>query len=149
MATDYLALLRQKNEEKKRLGIPSKPGKPSKVTLRGLHGLHGTTTPNFCGAPSTRETWWRIVLATGEEKILTTSPPATLEELKALYPEAFSIEPYQRQVKRPERPLTPEEERTILAFLAGEEDKETIAEVMEACRCDQEARGYYLRRAKL
>jgi hypothetical protein len=151
MATDYLALLRQKNEEKKRLGVPSKPGKPSKVTLHGLRGLHGTTTPNFCGAPSTRETWWRIVLATGEEKVITTSPPATLEELKALYPEAFSIEPYQRQVKRPERPLTPEEEKAILAFLAsiGEEDKETIAEVMEACRCDQEAREYYLRRAKL
>jgi hypothetical protein len=148
MATDYLALLRQKNEEKKRLGVPSKPGKPSKVTLHGLRGLHGTTTPNL---PSTRETWWRIVLATGEEKIITTSPPATLEELKVLYPEAFSIEPYQRQVKRLERPLTPEEERTILAFLAsiGEEDKEIIAEAMEACRCDQEAREYYLRHAKL
>jgi hypothetical protein len=97
--------------------------------------------------------WWKITFPTGEEKILTTSPPATLEELKALYREAgaLKIEPYQRQVKRPERPLTPEEERTILAFLAsiGEEDKEIIAEVMEACRCDQEAREYYLRRAKL
>jgi hypothetical protein len=92
-------------------------------------------------------------LATGEEKIITTSPPATPEELKALYREAGAskIEPYQRQVKRPERPLTSEEEGAILAFLASisEEDKETIAEVMEACRCDQEARGYYLRRAKL
>jgi hypothetical protein len=95
--------------------------------------------------------WWKITFPTGEEKIITTSPPATLEELKALYPEAFSIEPYQRQVKLPKRPLTPEEEKAILAFLAsiGEEDKETIAEVMEACRCDQEAREYYLRRAKL
>ena len=39
------------------------------------------------------------------------------------------------------------EEKEILAFLAsiGEED---IAEVMESCRQDQEARAYYLKRAR-
>jgi hypothetical protein len=117
--------------------------------IKGKRKLASSTT-KAANDEQTTGNWWKVTLATGEEKILTTSPPATLEELKALYPEAFSIEPYQRQVKLPKRPLTPEEEKEILAFLTsiGEDDPEIIAEVMESCQQDQEARAYYLRRAR-
>jgi hypothetical protein len=92
---------------------------------------------------------WRVSFADREPLLVSFSPEATHDEALELYPGATAAEPFipnERTVGH----LSPNEETTIRDWLVatGESDPETIAEVIEKCRGDVEARDYFLGRAR-
>jgi hypothetical protein len=92
---------------------------------------------------------WRVVSADGEQLTVTVSPEATRAEILKLYPDAVAVDPFTRPVKRPDAPLTAEEEGAIRAWLdvIEETDPASIACTIEDCQQDREARKYFLGRA--
>jgi len=76
---------------------------------------------------------------------------STAAEIMERYPGAIAAQPFTPTVRRPASPLSAEDEAAIRAWLAaiGETDPATIAEVIEHCRQDQDARDYYVGQARM
>ncbi|MDR2689859.1 MAG: hypothetical protein LBB76_08905 [Azoarcus sp.] len=91
---------------------------------------------------------WRVVFADGELTV-TVSPEATRAEILKLYPDAVAVDPFTRPVRKPDAPLTAEEEAAIRAWLVliGEDDPASIACTIEDCQRDEGVRKYLLGRA--
>ena len=64
------------------------------------------------------------------------------------YPEALAAETIEATLRSPASSMTADEERAVLRWLdhIGETDPATIAEVLTACRRDEEARRYFVAR---
>jgi hypothetical protein len=91
---------------------------------------------------------WRVVSADGEQLTVTVSPEATRAEILKLYSGA-RVSPFSWPVRKPDAPLTAEEEGAIRAWLdvIEETDPASIASTIEQCQQDGEARAYFLGRA--
>jgi hypothetical protein len=76
-------------------------------------------------------------------------PEATHAEILERHPEAVAAEPFTPTIRQTSTPLTAEEETAIRAWLAliEETDPATIAEVIDQCQRDADARGYFTGRA--
>lgn len=76
-------------------------------------------------------------------------PEATHAEILERYPDAVAAEPFTPTIRRPSAPLTASQETEIRAWLAliEETDPDIIADVIERCRTDAEARDYFTGRA--
>lgn len=92
---------------------------------------------------------WLIHYPDGKILDVTCTPTATREELLRGHPEVLSAEPYEATPTHPKAPLIACDEARIRAWMAhtGEEDEAAIAEILESCRNDAEARDYFLSRA--
>lgn len=78
-------------------------------------------------------------------------PEPTRADVLRDYPGAIAAEPIPEIPKRvPTASMTAEEETAIRAWLAhiGETDPAIIAEVLDQCRTDADARYYFIRRAE-
>lgn len=93
---------------------------------------------------------WLIHYPDREPLEVATCPPATRAEIPEQYPDAFAADLFTPSLQPPASSLTGNEERAVLRWLdlIGETDSATIAEVLTACRCDIEARRYFLERAE-
>lgn len=92
--------------------------------------------------------WWLVRFADGSPLVVTCSPLATRAEVLGWYAPAGAgdAEPYAREIRKPAAPMTVAEEAAIRAWLAriGERDPVSIADILDACRRDEDARCYFM-----
>ena len=81
---------------------------------------------------------------------VSCTPPATLAQMQAEYPDAVAWLPDDSTPEPPARPMDPDERNDVLDWLAliGEADPDAIAEVLLACERESETRDYYLARSR-
>jgi hypothetical protein len=91
-------------------------------------------------------TWWRLQYADGRLVEVACAPPATRDEVLTWYPGAVEAEAFEPESLAPSEPLSFEDEDAIRRWLdvIGETDAAVVAEVIERCRCDAEARRDFL-----
>jgi hypothetical protein len=93
---------------------------------------------------------WRISFSDHDRpaKIVSFSPEASYAEVMADYPDAIRAEPMAPPTTSPGAPMSRDEETGILGWLdrIGEHDQTTRAEVMVACRQDEDAKNYFVNR---
>jgi hypothetical protein len=98
---------------------------------------------------TTASSWWRFHYAEREPKEVMYSPPVNHAEALSGEPDAISAKPFEPTLRKPERPLSMEEEAEIRGWLAsiGENDEAMVAAVLGQCNTDGDARQAYLHRA--
>ncbi len=81
---------------------------------------------------------------------MTSTPPATLAQIRHAHPEAVRAEPIPEPDSRAAVALTAGEATAIRAWLAyvGEHDEEVIRAILGECQRDRGARDYYLGRGR-
>jgi hypothetical protein len=105
-----------------------------------------------CADPANATTaspWWRFHYTEREPKEVMYSPPVNQAEALSGEPDAISAEPFEPTLRKPDGPLSMEEEVEIRGWLAsiGETDEVMIAAVLGQCNTDADARQAYLQRA--
>jgi hypothetical protein len=103
--------------------------------------MAGTTAP-----PSR---WWLIHYMDRDPLETFCAPAVSRAWILEHSPGAVSAEPLAPPVPQPPAPITADEEAAIRAWLAliEETDPPTIAEAIERCQCDADARDYFIGRA--
>jgi len=98
-------------------------------------------------APASR--WWLIHYPDRDPLEVACCPDATHADILERHPDAVAAEPFTPTIRQPSAPLTAEEETAIRAWLAlvEETDPATIAEVIDQCQRDADARDYFTGRA--
>lgn len=113
------------------------------------------------GELATASRWWRIHYPERHPVEVACLPPrggrractpeATHAEILEDYPDAVAAEPFTPLIRQPSAPMTAEDETAIRAWLATieETDPAMIAEVLNQCQRDADARDYFTKRACL
>jgi hypothetical protein len=93
--------------------------------------------------------WWLLHYPDRNPLEVACSPPATHAEILEQHPDAVAAEPFTPAIRQPTAPLTAQEEAAIRAWLAliEEADSATIAEVIDQCQRDADARDFFNERA--
>jgi hypothetical protein len=93
---------------------------------------------------------WLIRFLNGDALQVTCVPDMTEAAILAAYPDAMAAVPFMPSVREPSNPMSAFEESAIREWLAliDETDPATIAFVLHECQRDDDARNYFLRRAK-
>ena len=101
------------------------------------------------GDTATASRWWLIHYPDRNPVEVVSVPSATHAEILERYPHAVAAEPFTPSIRQPAAPLTASEETAIRAWLAliEETNPATIAEVIEQCQRDADARDYFTGRA--
>jgi hypothetical protein len=110
-----------------------------------------TTSPLEIGAVNTATAFrcWLIHFVGLDPLECYFTDPATHAEILERHPDAVAAEPSTPTIRQPSALMTVEEEMAIRAWLARieETDPATIAEVIDYCRRDADARDYFTGRA--
>ena len=98
--------------------------------------------------PATASRWWRIHYP-DRDPVSVCTTGATHDEMMRWDSGAIAAEPFTPTIRQPSAPLTASEETAIRAWLAliEETDPVAIAEVIEQCQQDADARDYFTGRA--
>lgn len=101
------------------------------------------------GDTATASRWWLIHYPDRDPAEIVCCPEATHAEILEQHPDAVAAEPFTPTIRQPSAPLTASEEMAIRAWLAliEETDPATIAEVIDQCQRDADARDYFTGRA--
>ncbi|MFZ5594737.1 MAG: hypothetical protein ACOY4D_10870 [Pseudomonadota bacterium] len=101
------------------------------------------------GDTATASRWWLIHYPDRDPLEVACCPEATHADILERHPDAVAAEPFTPTIRQPSAPMTFDEETAIRAWLAliGETDAVTIAEVIEQCQQDADARDYFTGRA--
>ncbi len=101
------------------------------------------------GDTATASRWWLIHYPNRDPLEVACCPDATHADILERHPDAVAAEPFTPTIRQPSAPLTAEEETAIRAWLAlvEETDPATIAEVIDQCQRDADARDYFTGRA--
>jgi len=93
--------------------------------------------------------WWLIHYRDRDPVEVACCPEATLAEILEMHPDALAAEPFAPAMRRPSAPLTASDEGAIRAWLEliEERNEATVAEVIETCQWDADAREYFAGRA--
>jgi hypothetical protein len=93
--------------------------------------------------------WWLLHYPDRDPVEVSCTPPASHAEILERYPDAVAAEPLTPTIRQASAPLTAKEETAIRAWLAliEETDPATIAEVIDQCQLDADARDYFTGRA--
>jgi hypothetical protein len=93
--------------------------------------------------------WWRIYYPHRDPVEVACCPEATHAAILKRHPDAVAAEPFTPTIRQPLARMTGDEEMAIRAWLARieEADSTTIAEVIDQCRQDADARNYFTGRA--
>jgi hypothetical protein len=94
--------------------------------------------------------WWLLHYLDRDPVEVSCTPPASHTEILDRHPDAVAAEPFTPTIRQPSAPLTASEETAIRAWLAliEETDAAMIAEVIEQCQRDTDARDYFIQRAQ-
>lgn len=100
---------------------------------------------------STTSRWWLIHYPDREPMQVACCPDESHSGIMQAYPDAVAAEPFTPTPTKPSGPITPRDEAAIRAWLAaiGETDAATIADVIDGCHKDADARAYFIRMARL
>lgn len=100
--------------------------------------------------PEITSLWWRIHYLNRQPEEVSCCPPATHAEMLAWRPDAIAAEPFEPILRHPVTPLTEEDATMIRAWLTyiEETDEDIIADVLDQCRIDADAREYFIDRAR-
>ena len=103
------------------------------------------------GDPATASHWWLIHYPDRNPLEVASYPKATHTEMLEQYPDAIAAEPFTPTVRQPFAPLSASEETAVRMWLAliEETDPAAIAEVLDQCNRDSDARIYFTGRAAL
>ncbi len=98
---------------------------------------------------ATASRWWLLHYPERDPVEVTCCPEASHAEMLERHPDAVAAEPFTPTIRQPSAPLTASEETAIRAWLAliEETNPATIAEVIEQCQRDADARDYFTGRA--
>lgn len=102
------------------------------------------------GDTSTASRWWLLHFVDREPlRVATTG--AHHDELLRWYPDAVAAEPFTPVPRRPAAPMSAQERAAVMDYLARieETDQVIIAEVIEQCQQDADARDYFTGQAAL
>lgn len=106
-----------------------------------------TASPAKVGAgeTATASRWWLIHYPDRDPVEVACCPEATHADILERHSDAVAAEPFTPTIRQPSAPLTASEEAAIRAWLAliEETDPATIAEVIDQCRRDADARCYF------
>jgi len=97
-----------------------------------------------CTETSSR--WWLIHYPDRDPVKVACYPETTHAEMRKRYSNAVAAEPFTPIIRQPPAPLIVSEETAIRAWLVQieETDPATIAEVIDRCQTDADAREFYL-----
>ena len=144
---------------------PTKPTKPSPDThAGGFVGFVGhpqghlqkseackNAPPAKSGADAmaTVSRWW-LIHYPDRDPVQVSTTGATLEEIMRWNPEAIAAAPFTPARRQPSAPMSAEEETAIQAWLTHieETDPAIIAEVIDQCQQDADARDYFIQKVK-
>lgn len=89
---------------------------------------------------------WLIHYPNRESVEVACTPPTTHVQMLEWYPGAVAAEPFTPTIRQPPAPLADREEFAIRTWLAliGESDLSVVAEVIECCHRDADARDYFI-----
>jgi hypothetical protein len=92
---------------------------------------------------------WLIHFVDRDPLPVTCCPALLHAEILGRYPDAIAAEPFTPIIRQPLSPMTVEEEALIRAWLSliQETESATIADVIERCQQDADARSYFAGRA--
>jgi hypothetical protein len=152
---NWLARLKNEKAPGSHATKATKPGfvgfvAPTPVVSQKIEAKEEKTAPlPEVGAGAATSRWWRIHYPDRAPVEVCCFPDATRAEVLAGRPGATEAEPFTPTVRQPSAPLTASEETVIRAWLAliGETDPATIAEVIDRCQRDADARDYFTGRA--
>jgi len=146
----YLARLRAHDFEKRLPKDLQKLQKPPFDSFCSTQGRHFPET-HPPAALATAHRWWVIHYADRDPVEVACFPGATHAEIMARHPDAIAAQPITPTPRQPASPLSAEDEAAIRAWLAAidETDPEAVADVIERCRQDQDARDYYTGQARM
>lgn len=101
------------------------------------------------GDTATAFRWWLIHYPDRKPVVVTCWPEATHAEILECRPGAVAAETFTPNIRQASVALSSEEEAAIRAWLAliEETDMATIAEVIDQCQRDADARDYFTARA--
>jgi hypothetical protein len=118
------------------------------VTSKNNDARNDGANPNECGLASLSQWWWIHYHDRKPEEVSCT-PPATHEEIMAWRPEAIAAEPFVPIPRKPEGPLSQDDEARIRIWLSSiGEMEERFHEVMDRCHTDADARRYHIEMAR-
>ena len=102
--------------------------------------LHAVATP---------KTHWLLHFPDRDPQEVVCHPEASHAEMLAWYPDTVAAEPSTPTIRQPSAPMSAAQESAIRAWLAliEETDPTTVADVIERCRQDVNAREYFTGRA--
>ncbi len=102
------------------------------------------------GNTATASRWWLIHYRDRDPLEVACCPEATHAEILERHADAIAAEPFTPYIQQPSVPLTAEDEAAIQAWLALIEETElaAIAEVIEQCQWNADARDYFMGRAR-
>jgi hypothetical protein len=155
MSVDYIARLKAE----KRKYFPLDRGDKSDKRGFGTFGTPPIEEKNSLfpnsgrdSEPRTEKSWrWRVDFIDHESLTVSFTPAVSHAEALEQYPNAVAAEPVPDSTTGAVDPvqMTPEDEATIRAWLdhIGETDLAAIAEVLDKCLHDPDARTYYLAQA--
>lgn len=94
--------------------------------------------------------WWLVHYPDREPLQLACRPAASLAEILAGQPDAIAAEPFEPIKRLPTSLLNADDETAIREWLAGidETNLEIIADVLNQCRTDSDARDYFIGRTR-
>lgn len=89
---------------------------------------------------------WLLHYPDSDPVTVFTVPTSTHAGMLRDFPGAIAAEPFKPSFRQPTRPMTADQETTIRTWLAGieETDSYIIADVLEQCRNDADARDYFI-----
>lgn len=124
----------------------------SVATVAVAKSQQGQTAPSAkvgAGETATASRWWLIHYPDRDPVEVAYCYEATHVDILERYPDAIAAEPFTPIIRQPSAPLTASEETAIRAWLAliEETDPATIAEVIDQCQRDADARDYFTWRA--
>ncbi|SFN45246.1 hypothetical protein SAMN05216386_1028 [Nitrosospira briensis] len=118
------------------------------VTSENNDAGNDGANPNECGLASFSH-WWRIHYRDRKPEEVSCTPPATYEEIMAWRPEAIAAEPFKPIPRKPDGPLSADDEARIRAWVRYiGETEEGISEVIDRCHIDADARCFHIEMAR-
>ena len=133
---------------------PDTPCNPLEISAKPLQDKACTLDTPDTSQNISAEDWalfnaWLFHFADSDDLPVTFAPAVDHAAALAYYPDAVAAEPFTPTMRQPSAPMTASEVTAIRAWLAliEETDPATIAEVIEQCQRDADARAYFTGRA--
>lgn len=139
-------LIRKRGTSNPANANPAKAANDGQVEGGTLARLAALALANLTEAKTATSWGWLLHYTDADPMMVYTSPESSLSEVLRDFPGAIAAEPIKATPRPPTGPMTADQEAAIRAWLARieETDPYIIADVLEQCRGDADARDYFI-----